>query len=231
HPSPVAAADAKAWEQLWARSQLVLHTTGQALSCSLSAPCDLPAKLVPCWQSVPTGPCQALPGLQQPAVGQGPLEFGGLRLHPNLCVQVWSDGQARLTQCLRDRVLPGRPDDLLLIEFGGNANASLCALEQGTCTPLASFTSTGAGPPGLLEQELRQDVAAGQCRQIWLSENSTGITLWACPLHKYLRTRWALAWMGVLLGAACLLLLLLLKKEDVKGWLKSLKAGHSSEGE
>ena len=32
-----------------------------------------------------------------------------------------------------------------------------------------------------------------------------------------LRARWALAWMGVLLGAACLLLLLLLKKEDVKG--------------
>ena len=128
-------------------------------------------------------------------------------------------------------VLPGRPDDLLLLEPGGNT--SLCVLEQGACTPLASFTSTvrnreprvlgaaalaaqlahplpmlqGAGHPGLLERELRRDVAAGQCRQvsagsqraagkdqavcdmspcpqIWHTENSTGVVLWACPLHK-----------------------------------------------
>ncbi|CAM9344707.1 unnamed protein product [Bubo scandiacus] len=244
--------DVEAWERLWVRSRLVLHVVGsQALTCSLSAPCDLPAELVPCWQPVPAGPCQALPGLQQPTVGQGHQEFGGLRPHPNLCVQVWSGGQVRLIQCLRDRALPGRPDDVLLLEHGGNA--SLCALERGACTPLASFTSTGAGHPGLLEQELRRDVAAGQCRQvsvgswraagkdraasdispcpqIWHPENSTGVTLWACPLHKYLRARWALVWMGVLLGAACLLLLLLLKKEDVKGWLKSLRADYGSEG-
>ncbi|NXL55226.1 I17RC protein, partial [Chordeiles acutipennis] len=289
---PGATADAEAWERLWACSRLVLHTRGQALTCSLSAPCDLAAKLVPCWQPAPAGPCQALPGLQQPVVGQGPQDFKGLRLHPNLCVQVghpsvpqlppgqpqapltrsvgqvWSGGQVRLSQCLRDReycwALPGRPDDLLLLEH--RENASLCALEQGTCTPLASFTSTvrgrdprvpavvalvaqpahplprpqGAGHPGLLEQELRQDIATGQCRQvsagsrwaagkeqaacdmspcpqIWHPENSTGIVLWVCPLHKYLRAHWVLAWMGVLLGAACLLLLLLLKKEDVKG--------------
>ncbi|NXV12520.1 I17RC protein, partial [Cepphus grylle] len=267
HLSPGATADVEAWERLWALSRLVLHAEGQALTSSLLAPCDLPAELVPCWQPEPDGPCQALPGLQQPAVGQvsgapwgaggtggtwvtltehlscqqGPQEFGGLRLHPNLCVQVWSSRQVRLTQCLRDRALPGRADDLLLLQHGGNA--SLCALERGTCTPLASFTSTvrgrdpcvpvmvvpvaqpghplpllqGAGRPGLLEQELRQDVVAGHCRQIRHPENGTGVTLWACPLHKYLRARWALAWMGVLMGAACLLLLLLLKKEDVKG--------------
>ncbi|XP_075288755.1 interleukin-17 receptor C [Opisthocomus hoazin] len=225
--------DAEAWERLWARSRLVLHAGTQALSCSLSAPCDLPAELVPCWQPVPAGPCQALPGLPRPAVGQGPQEFGGLWPHPNLCVQVWSGGQVRLTQCLRDHpgtspgALPGRADDLLLLERGGNA--SLCALERGACTPLASFASTEAGRPGLLERELRWDVAAGQCRQIWHPENGTGGVLWACPLHKYLRARWALAWMGVMLGAACLLLLLLLKKEDVKGWLKSLRAGYGSE--
>lgn len=39
--------------------------------------------------------------------------------------------------------LPGRSDDLLLLEHRGNA--SLCALERGTCTPLASFTSTVRG--------------------------------------------------------------------------------------
>ncbi|XP_074008380.1 interleukin-17 receptor C [Numenius arquata] len=220
--------DSEAWERLWARSRLVLHTKGPVLTCSLSAPCDLPAKLVPCWQPEPAGPCQALPGLRQPTVGQGPQDFGGLQLHPNLCVQVWSGGQVRLTQCLRDRALPGRADDLLLLQRGGNA--SLCALERGSCTPLASFTSTGAGHPGLLERELRRDVLAGQCRQIWHLENSTGVMLWACPLHKYLHARWVLAWMGALLGAACLLLLLLLKKEDVKGWLKSLRADYGSEG-
>lgn len=197
--------------------------------------------------------------------------------------------------------LPGHTYDVLLLEHMGNA--SLCALEQDTCTPLASFTSTvrcrdphvlavvapiaqlahplpplqGGGRPGLLEQELRRDVAAGQCRQVsagswwaagrdragcdvfpssspqvWHPENSTGVMLWACSLNKCecpgcawgtmwawgrtptlsgcqgppvgadpcpadLHAHWVLAWMGVLLGAACILLLLLLKKEDLKG--------------
>ncbi|NXQ54421.1 I17RC protein, partial [Anthoscopus minutus] len=235
HPSPGAAADAEAWARLWAQSQLVLHVEGQVLTCSLSAPCDLLAELVPCWQPVPSMSCQPLPGLQQPAGGQGPQEFVGLWPHPNLCVQVWSGGQVRLTQCLRDPpgtfpgALPGRPDDLLLLEHEGNA--SLCAVEQGACTPLASFTSTGTGHPGLLEQDLQQDVAGGQCLELWHPLNSTGVVLWACPLQKYLRTHWALVWMGVLLGATCLLLLLLMKKEDMKGWLKSLRAGYASRGE
>ncbi|NXG24232.1 I17RC protein, partial [Grallaria varia] len=234
HHSPGATADTKAWERLWAQSQLVLHTEGQVLTCSVSAPCDLPAKLVPCWQPVPSGPCQPLPGVQQPTVGQGPQEFGKLRPHPNLCVQVWNGRQVQLTQCLRNReycrgALLGHPNDLLLLEPGGNA--SLCAVERGVCTPLGSFTRTGTGYPGLLEQDLQRDVASGQCWQIWHPENSTEVTLWACPMHKYLRARWALVWMGVLLGVACLLLLLLLKKENMKGWLKSLKVGYGSEGE
>ncbi|NXN27922.1 I17RC protein, partial [Nycticryphes semicollaris] len=243
HPSPGATADSEAWERLWARSQLVLHVEGQVLTCSLSAPCDLSAELVPCWQPKLAGPCQALPGLQQPSVGQGPQEFVGLRLHPNLCIQVGRSPAPHgcPLPVTSPGPLPGRADDLLLLQHGGNA--SLCALERGSCTPLASFTSTvrgsdprvlvvvvpvaqlghcllplqGAGHPGLLEQELRRDMLSGQCRQIWHLENSTGITFWACPLHKYLHARWALVWMGVLLGSVCLLLLLLLKKEDMKG--------------
>ncbi|NXD69063.1 I17RC protein, partial [Eolophus roseicapillus] len=264
--------DTEAWQRLWAHSRLVLHTGAQALTCSLSSPCDLPAELIPCWQPAPTGPCQALPGLRHSAMGQGSQELGGLQPHPNLCVQVWSHGQVRLSQCLRDPpgtpagALPGRPDDILLLQRHGNT--SMCVLERGACTPLASFTSTvsagtpcpggsgtvaqpahpmlllqGWGQPGLLEQELRRDVVMGQCRQvsagssrdmspvcdvspvcdmslrpqIWHHENSTRVTLWACPMHKYLRARWVLAWMGVLLGAACLLLVLLLKKEHIKG--------------
>nr|XP_038041828.1 interleukin-17 receptor C [Anas platyrhynchos] len=219
--------DAAAWERLWAQTRLVLHDTGQALACSISAPCDLPAELVPCWSPAPGAPCQALPDLQQPVTGQGPQEFRALQLHPNLCVQVRSGGQVRRMQCLQDRALPGRGDDLLLMAPGGNA--SLCALERGGCTPLASFTATGSGRPGLLEQQLQEDVASGQCLQLWRPDNSSGVALWACPMHKYLRTRWALAWMGLLLGAACILLLLLLKKEDLKGWLKSLRAGYGNE--
>lgn len=48
----------------------------------------------------------------------------------------------------------------------------------------------------------------------------SGTPRWALtPSHRPadLRTRWALAWMGLLLCAACILLLLLLKKEDLKG--------------
>ncbi|OXB78677.1 UNVERIFIED_CONTAM: hypothetical protein H355_002642 [Colinus virginianus] len=205
--------DAAAWERLWVQTQLVLHDVGQALSCSVSAPCDLPAVLVPCWSPAPAVPCQALPGLQQPVTGQ-----------------VRSSGRVQLIQCLRDHqhpaTLPGRADDILLMEPGGNT--SLCVLQRGNCTPLASFTAVEDGHPGLLEQQLQEDVASGQCVQLWHPENSTGVTLWACPMHKYVRARWALAWLGVLVCAACILLLLLLKKEDVKGWLKSLRAGCGS---
>ncbi|XP_062441886.1 interleukin-17 receptor C, partial [Rhea pennata] len=211
--------DAEAWERLWAGTRLALHDAGGSLTCSVSAPCDLPAELVPCWRPEPGGPCQALPHLRQPLAAQGPQEFTALRPHPNLCVQAWSSGQVRLTQCLRDRALPGRADDVLLMETRGpGANASLCALQRGACTPLAAFAGTRGGRPGLLEQWLRQDVAAGQCAQVSRQENGSGVALWACPLHKYLHARWALAWLAALLGAACvLLLLLLLKKEGAKG--------------
>lgn len=90
--------------------------------------------------------------------------------------------------------LPGHVDDLLLMEPGGNA--SLCALERGNCTPLASFTATvsvpwspgrchhhhaankpfpsqGSGRPGLLEQQLQEDVASGQCVQVGTGSGHT----------------------------------------------------------
>ncbi|XP_042692177.1 interleukin-17 receptor C, partial [Centrocercus urophasianus] len=222
--------DAAAWERLWVQTQLVLHDVGQTFTCFVSAPCDLPAELVPCWSPAPAAPCQALPGLQQPVTGQGPQEFQALQPHPNLCVQVRSSGRVRLTQCLRDRehpgVLPGHADDILVMEPGGNT--SLCALQRGNCIPLASFAAVEAGRPGLLEQQLQEDVASGQCMQLWHPENGSGVTLWACPMHKYMRARWVLAWLGVLVCAACILLLLLLKKEDMKVWLKSLRTGHGS---
>ncbi|KAM8799634.1 interleukin-17 receptor C [Eudromia elegans] len=230
-------ADAAAWERLWAQSRLLLHLAGDALSCAVSSPCDLPAELQPCWRPGPAGPCQALPqppalpaaqvspcarrgagpGVA-PAAGaavspQAPQEFPALRPHPNLCVQARSGGEARLTQCLRDLpaphtgALPGRADDVLLVQSPGSA--VLCALQRGACTPLDAFTSTGSGRPGLLAPRLRQDVAAGRCArvsagggdcavppdtpsqlipvlppwQVWHPPNGTAGALWACPLH------------------------------------------------
>ncbi|PKK17343.1 hypothetical protein A306_00000152, partial [Columba livia] len=86
-------------------------------------------------------------------------------------------------------------------------NASLCALEQDTCTPLASFTSTGGGRPGLLEQELRRDVAAGQCRQTCMP---TGC--WR---------GWGCCWE---LPASCC------ERCLPWDWLRSLRADYGSEG-
>uniref|UniRef100_A0A8C3VFN4 Interleukin 17 receptor C n=1 Tax=Catharus ustulatus TaxID=91951 RepID=A0A8C3VFN4_CATUS len=156
--------DAEAWERLWAQSQLVLHIEGQVLTCILSAPCDLPAELVPCWQPVPSRPCQPLPGLQQPARGQVSGEFRGLWPHPNICVQVGHHSAPQLPHG-QPHITPRGPH---------------CGATGDLCWVLG---------------------ALGGCR--------------SCPAD--LRTHWALVWMGVLLGTACLLLLLLMKKEDMKG--------------
>lgn len=78
HTDPSPHADVAAWERLWLQTQLVLHDVGQTFTCSISAPCDLPAELVPCWSPAPTAPCQALPSLRQPVTGQVsiPMEPG-----------------------------------------------------------------------------------------------------------------------------------------------------------
>lgn len=110
-----------------------------------------------------------------PGAGSGP------------CARIWCCAPVPSRCVLSPGALPGRGDDLLLMAPGGNA--SLCALERGGCTPLASFTATvsvpwsparchrrhaannpfpsqGSGRPGLLEQQLQEDVASGQCLQV-----------------------------------------------------------------
>ncbi|XP_065264426.1 interleukin-17 receptor C [Emys orbicularis] len=244
-----------AWTRLWAQAQLKLHLTGGRLSCSVSAPCMVPADLVPCWRLKSAGPCHELPHLRQALTVPGRHEFGTLQPHPNLCVQVWSGGQVQLMQCLQEGALRGQPADLLLMETRDpQGNMLLCAMERGTCTPLANSTCMGVGL-GALEQQLRWDVQSGQCvqvsavgerychthggrwvsnrqlsPQVWRAEGSVVGTGWACSLEKYLRARWVLAWMGVLLSTFCILLLLLLKKENLKGWLKMLKEDYSPGG-
>ncbi|XP_030425603.1 interleukin-17 receptor C isoform X1 [Gopherus evgoodei] len=245
--------DPAAWTRLWAQAQLKLHLTGERLSCSVSVPCVVPAELVPCWRLKRAGPCHELPHLRQAVTVPSLHEFGTLQSHPNLCVQVWSVGQVQLMQCLQEGAMRGQPADFLLMETRDpQGNMLLCAVERGTCVPLGSSTCMGVGV-GALEQQLRWDVQSGQCLQvsamggrychthgcrwasngqlspqIWPAEGSLVGTGWACSLEKYLRARWALAWMGVLLSTFCILLLLLLKKENLKGWLKMLKEDYSS---
>ncbi|XP_067396451.1 interleukin-17 receptor C [Emydura macquarii macquarii] len=237
--------DPAAWAQLWAQARLKLHLTGGTLSCSVWAPCAVSAELMPCWRLKRAGPCHELPHLRQAltlplsgsasrGTGRASSEsfhgFQTLQPHPNLCVQVRSAGRVRLMQCLQEGAMPGRPVDLLLMETRDpQGNVSLCAVEQGTCVPLASSACMGVGL-GALEQQLQRDVQAGQCMQVWDAEGSSVGTGWACSLEKYLRARWALAWMGGLLCTCCILFLLLLKKEDLKGWLKFLKEDYSSGG-
>ncbi|XP_065408891.1 interleukin-17 receptor C isoform X4 [Chrysemys picta bellii] len=222
-----------AWTRLWAQAQLKLYLTGEKLSCSVSAPCMVPADLVPCWRLKSTGPCHELPHLRQALTVPGLHEFGTLQPHPNLCVQVWSGGQVQLMQCLQEGALGalrGQPADLLLMETRDpQGNILLCAVERGTCTPLANSTCMGVGV-GALEQQLRWDVQSKQCVQVWPAEGSVVGTGWACSLEKYLRAHWALAWLGVLLSTFCILLLVLLKKENLKGWLKMLKEDYSPGG-
>ncbi|XP_059571954.1 interleukin-17 receptor C isoform X2 [Alligator mississippiensis] len=212
--------DTAAWARLWAQTQLKLRVNKGTLSYKISAPCDISAELMPCWRPDPAGPCTALPQLRQ-ATLPGLQELDTLQPHPNLCIQVRSEGQVRLTQCLQEGTLPARPADLLLVETADpQGSATLCAVERGTCVPLTSSTSMGAADPGLLEQHLRQDVQSGQCLQVWRVEGGAAGTGWACSLDKYVRSRWGLAWAGGLLCAAGALLLLLLNKEHLKGPLR-----------
>uniref|UniRef100_A0A8C8RPN9 Interleukin-17 receptor C n=1 Tax=Pelusios castaneus TaxID=367368 RepID=A0A8C8RPN9_9SAUR len=224
--------DPAAWTHLWAQARVTLQLRGGMLNCSVSVPCAVSGELMPCWRPKSARLCHELPHLRQALTlsTKSYYEFQTLQPHPNLCVQVRSAGHVRLTQCLQEGAVPGRPADLLLMETKDpQGNMLLCAMEQGSCVPLASSTSMGVGV-GALEQQLQQAVREGQCMQVWSAEGSRVGTGWACSLENYLRARWALAWMGGLLSTCCLLFLFLLKKEDLKGWLKFLKEGYSSEG-
>ncbi|XP_075773477.1 interleukin-17 receptor C-like [Pelodiscus sinensis] len=218
-----------AWARLWAQAELKLHLTGGTLSCSVAVPCAVPAELMPCWRPTRAGPCHELPHLRQALTLPSHHEFRTLQAHPNLCVQVRSDGQVQLMQCLQEGAARGRPADLLLMEIREQGNVTLCAMERGACVPLASSTCMGVGL-GALEPQLQWDVRSGQCVQVWHAEGSAVGTGWACSLDKYLRVRWALVWMGGLLSTCCILLLLLLKKENLKGWLRMLKEDYGSGG-
>lgn len=214
--------DTEAWARAWAQSQLELTVyNGTSVSCFLSAPCDLPGELVPCWREDVLA-CHPLPPQFHVAITPHEIqELPGLRPHPNLCVQVRSKGRIFLQSCPPEETYQLTMQKLLLWE----TNSSLHALEQGNWVPIADAISTGLVS---LEEALNKDMRSGECTQVWFAED--GGTIWACSLEKYLRTHWTLACIVALLGICSLLIVVLLKKDTLKGWLRILKEDYSAGG-
>ncbi|KAL8212834.1 UNVERIFIED_CONTAM: hypothetical protein K2H54_059013 [Gekko kuhli] len=221
------ARDKDALARAWAESRLELRIIDGTLSLSLSAPCDLPGELVPCWK-MDLLACYPLHSRLRLALTPNELqEFPRLRPHPNLCVQVRSNGSTHLQSCLQED-FPGSQQQLLLWEtVGPQGNLSFHVLQQGSWVPIAQAFSTRNS---ILREALQNDMKSGACVQVWGSEDGETDVLWACPLEKYCRTYWGLAWMVALLGVFSILLVLVLKKETLKGWLRTLKEDYSSGG-
>ncbi|XP_012587542.1 PREDICTED: interleukin-17 receptor C [Condylura cristata] len=202
--------DPGAHQNLWRAARLRLLPPR---SWRLDAPCALPAEAALCWQAPGGGPCQLLapPLPRENVTVNKPLELPVLTGHANLCVQVSDWEKLQLQECLWAESLGPPKDDMLLVESRGpQDNISLCALEPSGCTPLLGGASTRAARLG---GRLLQDLQSGQCLQLW--EDDLG-ALWACPMDKYVRRRWALVWLACLLLAGALFLLLLLRRGRVK---------------
>ncbi|XP_077180980.1 interleukin-17 receptor C [Paroedura picta] len=219
--------DTDALARAWAKSHLELSISDETLSLFLSAPCDLPGELVPCWKMDPPA-CYPLHSKLRLALTPNELqEFPRLRPHPNLCVQVRSNGSIYHQSCLQED-FPGSHLWLLLWETVSNqGHSSFRVLEEGSWVPIAqAFNARNR----ILREVLVKDMKSGKCVQVWSSEDSEVEVLWACSLEKYRRTYCGLAWMAALLGIFSILLVLVLKKETLKGWLRILKEDYSSGG-
>uniref|UniRef100_A0ABM5FIZ6 Interleukin-17 receptor C isoform X2 n=1 Tax=Pogona vitticeps TaxID=103695 RepID=A0ABM5FIZ6_9SAUR len=219
------ASNAEALSRAWAQSHLDLEAFEGNLSCSISAPCDLSGVIVPCWRGERSA-CHPLhPQLHMTLILHVPQEFPGLRPHPNLCVQVISNGTIYLQRCLQEE--NAGPHLLLRKTPGSQGNASAHILEEGKWVLISQAAITRNG---FLEEALEHDLQSGECMLLWEAvDNETGM-LWACSLEKYHRTRWAPAWMITLFGLCFILLVLLLKKEALKDWLRILKEDYTSGG-
>ncbi|XP_062979518.1 interleukin-17 receptor C [Elgaria multicarinata webbii] len=224
--------DTEALTRAWAKSRLEVKAFNKTLSCTLTAPCDLAGELVPCWRGEALA-CHPLhPQLHLALTPHVPQEFPGLRPHPNLCVQVRSNGTTYLQSCLQENS-PGsqQPNEqqLLLLQETRDSQGKpfVHVLEQSTWVPIAQAAST---KNRILVEALQTDVRSGECMQLWHTEGSEAAVLWICSLAKYSRTHWVLAWLITLVAICCILLALLLKKEALKGWLRILKEDYHSGG-
>nr|XP_008103773.1 PREDICTED: interleukin-17 receptor C isoform X1 [Anolis carolinensis] len=222
---------AEALSRAWAKSHLKVKAFRGVLSCSFSAPCDLPGELVPCWKGEDLA-CHPLhPQLRKGLIRIELQEFPGLRPHPNLCVQVISKESTYLQSCLQEEIKENshsmRQDLLFWTTLDSQGNFSAHVLEQGTWVHIAQAVSTRNG---LLKEALQNDLQSGECMLMWQAEDGENGTLWTCSLEKYYRTRWILAWMITLFGLCSILFVLLLKKEALKGWLRLLKEDYGSRG-
>ncbi|KAH0630327.1 hypothetical protein JD844_013257 [Phrynosoma platyrhinos] len=223
--------DTEALSRAWAESHLDVKVFNGILSCSFSAPCDLPGELVPCWRGEELA-CHPLhPQLRMDLILHELQEFPGLRPHPKLCVQgylrfdcfpVSISGELYVTAFTRPSYLSSHV--LQLTHYGpdikGNHNSfqhllfwttldfqgnfSVHVLEQGSWVPLAQAVSTRNG---ILEEALQNDMHSGECMlDIMFPGNH--------------RTHWVLAWMITFLGLSSIVFVLLLKKEALKGVLQ-----------
>ncbi|KAJ7317147.1 hypothetical protein JRQ81_003309 [Phrynocephalus forsythii] len=223
--------NAEAWSRAWAQSHLDVKAFEGTLSCFVSAPCDLSGVIVPCWRGKRTA-CHPLhPKLQMALIPHVPQEFPRLRPHPNLCVQVISNGTIYLQRCLQEEHAgghqPAGPHLLLRKTPSARGNTSAHVLEEGKWVLLSQATSTRNG---ILEEALERDLQSGECMLLWEVEEDEAGMLWACSLEKYHRTHWAPVWMITLFGLCFILLGLLLKKDALKDWLRILKEDYTSEG-
>ncbi|XP_044307803.1 interleukin-17 receptor C [Varanus komodoensis] len=210
--------DTEALTRAWAKSHLEVKAFEETVSGSLAGPCDLPGEMVPCWRGELLA-CHPLhPQLHLALTPRVPQEFPRLRPHPNLCVQVRSNGIAHLQSCLQGYIAGSHQatgHQLLLretLDFQGNS--SFHVLEQSAWVHIAQAVSTRKS---ILVEALQNDILSGECMQLWHTEGSEATVLWACSLEKYSRTHWALAWMVTVLGTCCILLALVLRKEALKG--------------
>ncbi|XP_061478079.1 interleukin-17 receptor C [Rhineura floridana] len=214
------ASDTEALARAWAQSRLKLKAFDGVLSCALSAPCDILGELVPCWKGETFASCHPLhPQLHLPlAPHDVPQEFPRLRPHPNLCVQVRSNGSSILQSCLQEDSTGSHQQSeqhLLLREtVYPQGSSSVHVLEQGTWIPIAQSRN------GILEEALQNDLQSGECMQVWHAEDGEAPMLWACSVEKYGRNHWVLTWLIALLGISSILVVLLLKKEALRGVLQ-----------
>ncbi|XP_042304865.1 interleukin-17 receptor C isoform X2 [Sceloporus undulatus] len=207
----------EALSRAWAESHLDLKALSGVLSCSFSSPCDLPGELVPCWRGEELA-CHPLhPQLRMDLILHELQEFPGLSPHPNLCVQVISNGSTYLQSCLQEDIKGNHhlmeQHLLFWTTLDSQRNYSVHVLKQGSWVPLAQAVST---KNGILQEALQNDVRSGECMLVWQAEDEEAGMLWACSLEKYHRSHWVLAWMITLFGLSSILFVLLLKKEALK---------------
>ncbi|KAM5148761.1 interleukin-17 receptor C [Mantella aurantiaca] len=196
------------------------HKLDSYASYVFNASCTVEAEASLCWKSGSPPVCREIPDTRQKIISQNRNVIQGLLLlHPSLCVQVSIKGRVLHTECLNANVRREFHNEALLVLKNPFRNFSLCLVEDGGCKTLYSTAYQPRMNAPFLEQMFVKDVISGECVKVI---NSSEQHLYACPVDKYMRSRWTWSRMLCLLVVACFLLIVLLKIDDLKNWLKSM---------